>query len=147
MVGSVKSRRWRDPRTRRSWQITASPVRRPGEGADGRAEAHVCFDSLATPRQGHSGRCCERVEDRLAEMDDQGIALCLDGIRREGFLWIDPRDSELWSIQPISGGPGLRFVGTRGDRRAEPAREVDPRELSDDALMRLLDGATPDPAE
>lgn len=135
-------RLWTDPRDHRTWEITACSPRvvgdsAPGGGTDRRVRC-LCFATTATPRRGHAVPCCPRVESFLDRLDDQALALCLDGARAGGFLWLDDRDGEVWWLGPEAGG------ARRGRSRA---REVSfrspaaPPEAMDDEALRALVGA------
>lgn len=163
----MTTRRWRDPRDGRSWEVTVSRVTRlgadrrspdasspaaasrPASGAGASPDhATVAFDLLTTPKRGFATSCCERSERLVPRMEDQEMALCLEAARRGGRVWVDPRSGELWWVQGYgrgrrSGGAasGELPVVFQSVRSAVGARcdGVPVTRLSDTELTALLD--------
>lgn len=166
----MSTRRWRDPRDGRSWEVSVSRVSRiggaeplvgsrngtessgppadPAASVSGRAT--VCFDLLTTPRRAFSVTCSVRAEGLFPRMRDQELALCLDAARRGGRIWVDPRDGELWWVQcygrPQRAGSSCASelpVVFQSIRSAVGAQLETPRwigELDDSELASILDG-------
>lgn len=149
----MKTRRWKDPRSRRVWEVTVTPVARcgaPAEGGDGRRPRRkiaVCFDSTATPRQELVACGCDRLEEALERLSDQELALCLEAARDGAFLWVHPRDGELWYVlrdeEPGAAGSRwtVRFRSSRGDLPAPVSVDEPLDGLPAPLLLALLDDA------
>lgn len=166
----MTTRRWRDPRDGRSWEVSVSRVGRlaepslerpapvtpsptPSSPSDAPVVATVSFDLLTTPKRGFSAACCERAEDLVPRMADQEMALCLEAARRGGRVWVDPRDGELWWVQgygrvsrkgPVPSRPlpvVFQSVRSAVGVRSEHGRWV--TELTDTDLATLLDAGEP----
>lgn len=140
------TRRWTDPRNRRRWEVSAGRVRRSGS-APGRDEGPrvLSFHHLATPRQDLRVDCCDRAEESLGKLGDQHLALCLDAARTGGFLWVDPRDREIWWIRSDvdgSGEPRIHLRSARGDHRVSGTVGAEPAELTEEEILTLVDGLT-----
>lgn len=167
----MTTRRWRDPRDGRSWEVSVARVgrlaehgpspKRPAPAAPSPTPsfpsdtpvATVSFDLLTTPKRGFSAACCERAEDLVPRMADQEMALCLEAARRGGRVWVDPRDGELWWVQgygrvsrdgPVASRPlpvVFQSVWSAVGARSEHGRWV--TKLTDTELARLLDAGEP----
>lgn len=159
----MTTRRWRDPRDGRAWEVTVSRVTRLG--ASGRIpdasspaaalpeHTTVAFDLLTTPKRGFATSCCERSERLVPAMEDQEMALCLEAARRGGRVWVDPRSGELWWVQGYgrarrSGGPHFAelpvvFQSVRSAVGARSPDGVPVTWLSDTELAALLDAGEP----
>ena len=138
----MTSRRWRDPRNQRTWEVTVTGVA-PSRGARGvsRRRHAVCFDTTGTPRQELLVDCCERAESLFPELQDQDLAFCLDAAREGGLLWVDPRDGELWWIRERGDVVELRSAALTlrvPHRRRKPLKE-----LGDADIVSLLEDAVP----